>query len=345
MLRFSGAACKNPDPDGKAIELFRATLKGDLYFDNKFEAMGGVWLSGTKIAGTLSFRDGTFNAVDPKSDRVERRIAICATGVSVGDKLDLRQIKVMGWLDLSGAKTTNLEDDKEVPTDAELVLDGFTYKRLYGDSPTDAKTRESWLDRQIQSHLGKDFRPQPWVQLHSVLRAMGYMDEAREIAIAQQVHRRRPETGKIKKWPARFLHWIYGASASYGYRPGKAFSIFLGVWLVSTIFFWYGYENGVIAPKNRDIAQEIDGNNQIWDKGEKRWRPFVPYMYALDLLIPLVNLQQRDDWAPIVRDAKSPFDARPLGWFMRFWMWVDIVFGCAAGVLIGAIVSTAIRKT
>src|SRR5262249_21365126 len=121
-----------------------------------------------------------------------------------------------GMISLISAHAGELNDDLESWAGArgKLFLDGFAYDRLKG--PTGAKERVEWLKHQWPNHLLKEFRPQPWEQLISALRATGHANAAREVAIARSDRLRR---AKRVIRGARTLHWLYGALVGYGYRP------------------------------------------------------------------------------------------------------------------------------
>lgn len=69
---------------------------------------------------------------------------------------------------------------------------------------------------------------------------------------------------------------------------------------------------------------------------------FQPVIYALDLILPLVDLQQEQDWAPIVESA--PGVTMGYGVFLRWLMWFTILFGWVASLMLVAILGRLVEK-
>ncbi|MEY4951595.1 MAG: hypothetical protein RL299_19 [Pseudomonadota bacterium] len=69
---------------------------------------------------------------------------------------------------------------------------------------------------------------------------------------------------------------------------------------------------------------------------------FQPQLYSLDLILPLVDLQQESDWAPIVES--SPGVNLPFGVFLRWLMWAEILFGWLASLTLVAILGRLIER-
>ena len=75
----------------------------------------------------------------------------------------------------------------------------------------------------------------------------------------------------------------------------------------------------------------------------QEYTTFSPYLYSLDLVLPLVDLQQDRDWAPIVMGD----DGRTFIWpgvFIRFVMWSEILFGWAMSLLLVAVLGNLVKK-
>jgi hypothetical protein len=69
---------------------------------------------------------------------------------------------------------------------------------------------------------------------------------------------------------------------------------------------------------------------------------FQPLVYSLDLILPLVNLQQDEDWGPIVEDP--PGHNLPYGVFLRWLMWFEILFGWMASLVLVAVLGRLVEK-
>lgn len=65
-------------------------------------------------------------------------------------------------------------------------------------------------------------------------------------------------------------------------------------------------------------------------------------MYSLDLILPLVDLQQDSDWAPI---AEGPTGHDLLaGAVLRWFMWFEILFGWTASLILVAVLGRLVEK-
>lgn len=201
--------------------------------------------------------------------------ALRAAGMTVVGAFHFSNMwSINGAVSLSSAKVGRLIDDVNSWPEGKLILDGFIYDRLTGDKvPTNAKIRLAWLDRQRFSHAGlkgdgKYFKPQPWQQLQKVLREMGHIEDARQMAIAFEDRLRAanligqtPEDWcKPRAWLyrkiSRGFHWLFRWFIGYGYRPLGLFFKMVIVWLLCGAFYWYAAlygnnGNGVFAPAIR----------------------------------------------------------------------------------------------
>jgi hypothetical protein len=333
---------------GPALVCDGAVINGNAFLRNGFKATGEVRLLGAEIGGDLACTGGTFT---PKEGH-----ALSCDGAVIRGTLFFRDVTEMkGTVSLSSCHSRNLADDLaswgKVPG---LILDGFTYDRIAG-GPTDAATRIAWLKRPLPSDLvNQSFRPQPWEQCIKVLREMGHEADARDVAIAKQEAMR--EAGDIRGPMRRPLHWLYGVLAGYGYKPLNTILAMIVAWLACGVVYQGAGDSGLMAPSSAIIQTDerllrICGM-ESWSH-ETQWRvcaalpqeytTFSPYLYSLDLVLPLVDLQQDRDWAPIVMGD----DGRTFIWpgvFIRFVMWSEILFGWAMSLLLVAVLGNLVKK-
>jgi hypothetical protein len=330
---------------GAALSCDRATISGNLYLIGGFRATGSVRLVGAKINGVFSCRGGLFT---PKIGK-----ALNCNKATIGGGLHLdRGFHAFGDVDLSGARINRFVDAENCwPTKGAQVLDGIQIGQLGGLAPTSAAARIKWLQLQPEKHLYADFRPQPWEEMIRLLRAMGHDDDAREVAMAKQDAKRAAgDFPGMRGW----FHVLWGVFAGYGYKPYRLVSFMVGCWLYCAILYAGVDYYNVFAPTNPVIHADPeisktcsvgpDAGSSGWTRCE--WMPdayttFQPFLYSLDVILPLVDLQQEGDWAPAVTINSKPFDR---GVVTRWVMWIEILFGWMSSLMLVAILTNLIKK-
>ena len=128
--------------------------------------------------------------------------------------------------------------------------------------------------------------------------------------------------------------------------------------LASAFFFQIGADYGYIGPStpllnSPSLSAQVE--QQCGHRFEARKTPwtrcaamppeyttFQPMLYSLDLILPLVDLQQESDWAPIVEDP--PGQTLPFGAFLRWLMWSEILFGWAMSLMLVAVLGKLVNK-
>jgi|JI7StandDraft_1071085.scaffolds.fasta_scaffold91121_2 hypothetical protein len=325
----------------------RIKVNSSVFFDEEFAATGEVHLIGAEIGGDLDCSDGTFTNADGEALNADR--------ITVGGSLFFRTAKIEGAISLVDSQIGTLIDDDACWAAGGHVLDGLQYDRIIG--PTDAASRIRWLERQRADQLNEDdWSPQPWEQLVKTLRDMGHPLEATKVAIAKQERMRR--AGKVGGPFAQLLHWIYGALAGYGYRPLRTVRAMLVVWVMAAVAFHFGGQAGYVGPttplfNSPALSGQVEQHcGHGSETGKTPWTrcaampaeytTFQPLIYSLDLILPLVDLQQEADWAPIVEDP--PGRTLPFGAFLRWLMWFEILFGWAMSLMLVAVLGKLVNK-
>lgn len=188
-------------------------------------------------------------------------VVLDATGLQARE-LDLRFARPPGGqVDLTHAQVGILRDAPE-SWPARLRLDGLTYQALLPPGH-----RLDWLARGTDEYL-----PQPYEQLAKLYQGYGDDKEARAVRLAQ--YRRRRAT---LPWPGRLWGWLQDVMVGYGYQPGRAVLWLVALLLVGTVFF------GVDHPA---------------PVGPGTPPAFNPFLYALDVLLPIIDLGQQSAFAP-----------------------------------------------
>lgn len=316
--------------DCSAIDLHGAEIRGDLVFRFGFHATENVDLRFVRVGGEVMADGATFDGgidataltaagdVDMKNVHASRLINL--QDAKIGRMLQIANIEAD--LDLRRAHVKTLHDDGQCSHHSKILLDGFTYERL--EEPNDitetktdqtAKARLMWLARQgdgFKYHTGAwhgfwhwlagtprlglrkkaPYRPQPFVQLARVLESSGLDRDARRIIRARQWI----ETGRARGlWG--IPQALFGAMFGFGYSSFRACAVLVAYCLLG---FWgvdMAKVQGMLVYDNQPVAAYADtaGNPAIPvlsppSDSALTCRDIDAYSYALDLMIPLVDL-------------------------------------------------------
>jgi hypothetical protein len=399
-----------------ALSFDGAKISGDVYLRQHFKAMGQVRFIGAEVGRTLDCRNGEFRSKTGRAVILEStkiggsaflRSGFCAEGdvllgsAEIGAWLDLSDGTITGMLDaehvivqhgfkltsmrqkLSGANLRHMQcgslHDDKTSWGKGNHLNGFTYRSLAHEAPTEPKFRRDWL--KDQSPDSGSYRPQPWRHLQKTLKAMGHDAEAREIGIAHEKF--RYALGKVGELPpepkfydklsaplTRGLHQIYGALAGYGYKPLKLVLFSVGIWFFCSWVYWFSALAGYLGPTNPIVFQNpkygYKEKNCIYERQEFcvsvpldnwYWLPslpaeystFSPMAYSLDLILPLVDLGQEKDWGVLVPTPKKVPVEEILhfswGHILRLIVWFEILWGWVASLMLVAVISGLVRNT
>jgi hypothetical protein len=345
-LRFSGARL-SADIDeagarGVALDLDRVHVGGNLALDAGFSAAGQVRLRRASIHGDLDASDADLDAVGDASWG-EDGGALMLDGAEVGGTLALRRLQQpLQGASLADARVGTLLDDSAA-WGQHHVLDGFEYRRLADDAPVDAPMRLEWLSRQSVPDLSRDFKPGPWRQLIGVLRRTGHGASADTIAIGRERHLHRvgrigaglSPTGRVF---ARFGHALWGAFAGYGLRPLRLLATAALVWALFGVAYWTAADRGGFAPAAPLMAADpgLDECRPQCRPGGARLPSTLPllnpFVYSLEALLPLGDLQQARHWAP-VRDVPPREAASLAGLPLLQWLIaLETAFGWTLGL-------------
>jgi hypothetical protein len=299
-VNFSGASLLNPG--GVALLADRLEVSGRFFCGEGFSAQGQISLEGARIGSSLLL-DGarmshapgpairgeglTVGAVlnccdgftaDQEISLISAQVAseLCFDSAIIHAGLDLRSARmsmlrtnsatsIEGTLDLRHAAAVVLRDHPP-GWPGPVWLAGFTYTTVESRCPA-----ADWLD-----WLSKDpggYQPQPYEQLAAVYRTAGHDAQARTVLLTKQRQRRRTLPPPLRIW-GYLQDWVVG----YGYQPQKA-ALWLTVLLtIGTISFTASHP----APLVHGQAPQ-----------------FSPFLYALDLLIPIVGFGQRNAFNPV----------------------------------------------
>jgi hypothetical protein len=311
---------------GDALNLERAQVGGQVRLDDGFCASGTVSLTGTRIDGDLRCTGAEFDLFGEAA--YAGTPALRLDGARIGGTLALAGLKhPLAAASLAGTRAAVLHDDAG-SWGERLVLDGFRYGRLAAGTPADAALRVQWLAQQDPAHLDEDFRPGPWRELIAALRRSGHEHAASEVAMARERHLSRVGRVGLGASPAargltRLAHDGLGLLAGYGYRPARVLGVMTAVWVACGALYVAATQAGALATVG---AAGVPA-------------PAVrPFMLSLDLLLPIVDLQQGNHFAAVGSGAFDAQDASLWRWAARSAAWFEVVFGWVAlFVFLGAL--------
>lgn len=254
-------------PGGRALDAEGLTVDGDAFLGQQDDPAGGpglvatglINLGGATVGGQLRFEQTTF-------------------GVAEGTSLDLSYgqattlwlrpaAQPAGAVNLVNAKVDRLRDDPATWADT-VRLRGFVYEVLDKDR-AGVRTR---LARWVSSERAGGFQPGVYEQLAAAYRRAGRLQDARAVGLAKQ----RRSRGELS-WLGKVLHVLFAVTVGYGYRTWLA-----AVWLAGLLTAG----TAVYA-----LSSPSDLRPATADPPD-----FQPFAYALDVLIPVVDLGQQVAW-------------------------------------------------
>ena len=144
---------------------------------------------------------------------------------------------------------------------------------------------------------------------------------------------------KLKALPASATSAIDQMLTGGGKNPSLLIVWFAGAWLLNTLVFWCNADK--MAPTNvamllnttlrANCASKPDiGWTKCYEEGMKEYPKFYAPLYAADVLVPIMDLQQSRLWQPISGDGGR-------GTFAFFWRCFAGAFGWLLGVALGAL--------
>ncbi|MEU0434485.1 hypothetical protein ABZ153_23110 [Streptomyces sp. NPDC006290] len=183
-------------------------------------------------------------------------------------------------IDLSAATIVSITDAAD-SWPAQIALTALTYQALHPVMP--AAHRLAWLQR------GMDYHPQPYEQLAAYYRQLGHDDDARTVLLARHRQRRRSQPRLARLWG-----YIEDATVGYGYRPGRALIWLLALIAVTAIAF------SATPPR----------------PAQAHGPSFQPVVFALDLILPVLDLGQEKAFTPVDSTAWIAWISSLSGWLL-----------------------------
>lgn len=283
-LEFGGARLDNPG--GYALSTRGATIAQDLDLQDGFTARGKIRLVDARVGGRLDLENATLDDPGPV---VADLTGTVSTVLSL-----LPRTPPDGAIDLTNAQTGSFHDDPDTQPPLVMRLRGFAYDKL-DNHTADLRGRLDWLKRS-----GQGYAPGPYDQLAGAYRRAGRAQDARRVAIAREQERRTEQS-----WPGKVWNWLLYLTVGYGYRNWLA-----GAWLGALLLLGSAVFASSYPAHMHQAAPVVPA--------------FQPVIYALDVLVPVINFGQQQAWIP-----QGP--ALALSWILTAAGWI-LTTAIAAGL-------------
>ncbi|UBU17279.1 hypothetical protein [Nonomuraea gerenzanensis] len=284
-LNFAGAQVNEIDlfaaRIGDGIWLQRATV-GHVCAAS-CTVTGPIGLRGSVITGELDLAGTVVQAAEPGEMMID------LTDAQVGQVVLTPAASSVGTVSLRNARIGTLRDLSEAGPRTEL--DGAVYERLRPLPPHSARQRLAWLRR------GCDvYTPHPYEQLASAYRASGLDREAGQVQ-REKLRQAAAGRGLAQRWWGRVQDLVLG----YGYQPWRA-AIGVAVLLtLGTLYF-----STLRCRGSAGACPVKPDEHPAWD----------PFLYALDLLVPLVSLGHDTAWDPAGAAKAVALGLTVAGWVL-----------------------------
>ncbi|WP_173874758.1 oxidoreductase [Streptomyces albus subsp. chlorinus] len=255
------------------------------------EIQGGVVLDGATFGGALVLERARLVLDDSQE--------LSLRGIQATELVFAPERPPRGRVVLQDAVVERLVDlAGSWPGDGRLVLRGFTYTDLVPRGYFPLARRLEWVHAATP-----EFEPGPYDRLAAGLQARGEDADAHTVLLAKLRRRRETLPAPLRVWDA-----VQDLALGYGYRPGRA-----AVWLTLLLTggsLWFA--RNPPPPLKPDEAPH--------------WEPFI---YTLDLLLPVLDLGQEAAWRTTGASQWIALVLVILGWLLA-----TIVTAGAAAVIL-----------
>ncbi|MEU7554548.1 oxidoreductase [Streptomyces sp. NPDC044571] len=248
----------------------------------RFECQGGLRLDDGRFGDAVDFYGARFTLTDEQEVSLRR--------IQTPELRFVGERPEQGRVVLSGAKVVKLVDTSTSwPGPGGVAIEGFVYENLAPRGHFPLARRLAWVEAATP-----EYSPEPYERLAAVLRASGEDADAREVLLAKQRRRRATLPPAVKAWG-----FLQDWTVVYGYRPGRAALWMAVLWAAGALLF-----------SRHEPPPIKEDEHPTWNAA----------LYALDLLLPVIDLGQEGQWK-----------------VEGYWQW-----GSATLVLLGWILATTV---
>ncbi|MFJ2482870.1 membrane-associated oxidoreductase [Pseudomonas sp. NPDC087598] len=372
-----------------AMTIERAFISGNALFSQGCEIQGRLQLAGLEVEGNVEFDGAAIQELRANEMRVKGRLDLrdlksAPKQISfLGTRVSTINDDLASWGErpiLNGFVYDSVDVHKPMPVSDRITWLKKQKACLEKDETSPMSSKEHFrpqpwrqLQQVLESSGHTEEAKEVGIEFEQCLRASG--------RIGQSPSNWSPSFRKLYAASARFLHFLYGYLTGFGYRPMLLLPWFALVWGFCTLVYWSAASFGVFAPSNPLIFQNeaydtcrpdreqvwLDksryrtqaelpekfkgaGNWYLCEKLREEYTGFSPIAFSLDLLLPLVDLHQENDWAPLIETPKANPVFEFFSFFIsgkrwvRFVMWCEILAGWGFSLLFVAVVSGLARR-
>jgi hypothetical protein len=265
-------------------------------------------------------------------------------------------------------------EEKQEPEDEEIKKAhpdrdklNSSDKKSTASNPAPWRQVTRWLEAQLDIDLREEFKGQPWTLAAKTFHVEGDFTQSNEIMYLRETYYHRSlrlrggdpitQAKSILFWLLGCMNWLHG----FGYRLGRPFILMIAVWLLGAAYYQHSFNAGYFLPNpaSGGIEQmsEAVSQSQARQYPAAKYPKFNPWIYSLDVMIPVVHFSQEVFWVPGygTRDAEQRDNLesaeenksvwqRVLSWregdgdgLFRLWLvyWAQIIIGYIGTVVIG----------
>jgi hypothetical protein len=326
-------------PERVAVNAEGIEVQGSVQFRSA-EVQGEIRMIGAHVEGDAEFTGARL--VNPGHDALQINRAVIDGGFFLRG-----EAAISGTFDLSGASIGAFHDELACwPGQGDILLNRCLYNAFIGGS-VDADSRIEWLGRQNPERWGQDFWPQPYEQLAKVFESMGHDEDARAVLITKERLQRHARRQRARNPLLRGLLWLMDATLAvtvrYGRQPLLAFVWLIFFWGLGVAVFSFAESQSAFKPASAVVLRSPDwtmcgvatnderfllagqqsvrgraapGQSQLdcfrAQHEASSYPDFNPWMYSLDALFGVMELDQKSFWRP---DPAQPWGGLALSYF------------------------------
>lgn len=257
-----------------------------------FLAQGGVSMDGAEVTRKVNFHEARLRSSLGST-------ALYAQDVRTQDMILSVAAPPIGEINLRQASCTSFADNPHFwSATGGINLEDFRYdalaKPLELKADKELRTRLGWLYKAMRGR----YRPGPYDQFATMLRASGNEEHAATVLIKKQKERYSALARgyRVLGPGVRVWSFLQRSMVGYGYRPTRALA-----WLLVCLFagsVWFGL---------RPPLEEINSDDTL------SWNPVL---FTVDLLVPIVDFGNKNRWQVIGVDQWISTGLIATGWVL-----------------------------